>query len=53
MEELRLDLRAVLQRCRPDWDIGNPELRAAWEQGDKARFHPYGKTQAQAFAEQD
>ena len=53
VEELRLDLRAVLQRCRPDWDIGNPELRAAWEQGDKARFHPYGKTQAQALAEQD
>ena len=21
VEELRLDLRAVLQRCRPDWDI--------------------------------
>ncbi len=21
VEELRLDLRAVLERCRPDWDI--------------------------------
>ena len=23
VEELRLDLRAVLQRCRPDWDISS------------------------------
>jgi peroxiredoxin len=53
VEELRLDLRAVLQRCRPDWDITRPELRAAWERGEKARFHPYGKTQAQLFAEQE
>jgi len=53
VEELRLDLRAVLQRCRPDWDIGSPEQRAAWEKGDKAKFFPYGKTQAQMFAEQD
>ena len=53
VEELRLDLRAVLQRCRPDWDIASPDLRAAWEHGEKARFHPYGKTQAQLFAEQE
>jgi hypothetical protein len=53
VEELRLDLRAVLQRCRPDWDIGRPEQRTAWERGDKAGFHPYGKTHAQVLAEQD
>ena len=53
VEELRLDLRAVLQRCRPDWDIGRQEQRAAWEKGDKAKFFPYGKTQAQVFAGQD
>jgi len=53
VEELRLDLRAVLQRCRPDWDIGSAAQKAAWERGDKAGFHPYGKTQAQALAEQD
>jgi peroxiredoxin len=52
VEELRVDLRAVLQRCRPDWEIGTPEQRAAWERGDKAKFHPYGKTQSQVFAEQ-
>src|SRR5689334_10887380 len=29
VEELRLDLRTVSQRCRPDWDLGSAELRAA------------------------
>jgi peroxiredoxin len=52
VEELRHDLRAVLRRCRPDWDITDPEHRAAWARGDKAQFHPYGKTQAQVFAEE-
>src|SRR5437588_11374241 len=50
IEELRHDLRSVLQKCRSDWDISNPELKAAWERGDKARFFPYGKTYAEVFA---
>lgn len=53
VEELRLDLRAVLQRCRPDWDISDAEHRAAWAKDDKTKFFPYGKTLAQEFAEQD
>ena len=53
IEELRLDLRAVLRKCRPDWDITQPELRAAWERGEKGRFYPYGKTYAEVFADQD
>ena len=53
VEELRRDLRAVLQRCRPDWDISDPALRQAWAAGDKKRFYPYGKTWAQVLAEQD
>jgi peroxiredoxin len=53
VEELRLDLRAVIQRCRPDWDITSGDQRRAWEKGDKAKFYPYGKTHAQVFAEQD
>src|SRR5215470_12964795 len=53
VEELRLDLRAVLQRCRPDWDISRAEHRAAWAKGDKTNFFPYGKTQAQLFAGQE
>jgi hypothetical protein len=53
VEELRLDLRAVVQRCRPDWDITGPEWRAAWEKGKKEKFYPYGKTRAQVLAEGD
>ena len=53
VEELRLDLRAVLKRCRPDWDIASAEQRAAWAKGAKTGFYPYGKTQAQVLAEQD
>jgi peroxiredoxin len=53
VEDLRHDLRDVLQRCRPDWDISSTEHRAAWVNGNKVAFYPYGKTQAQVFAEQD
>jgi hypothetical protein len=52
VEELRLDLRAVLQRCRPDWDISGAAHRTAWEKGDKTRFFPYGKTHAKMLADQ-
>jgi len=52
VEELRLDLRAVLERCRPDWGISTPEQRAAWDRGDKSKFYPYGRTQAQVIADQ-
>jgi hypothetical protein len=53
IEELRLDLRAVSQRCRPDWDISAPAQRAAWASGERKAFYPYGKTQPQVFAESD
>jgi peroxiredoxin len=53
IEELRHDLRAVLKKCRRDWDIGDPELKAAWERGEKNRFYPYGKTYAQVFADRE
>ena len=52
LEELRQDLRSVLKKCRPDWDITKPELRTAWERGEKDGFYPYGKTYAQVFGEQ-
>jgi peroxiredoxin len=52
VEELRMDLRAVLLKCRPDWDITRPEMRAAWDAGDRKRFYPYGKSYAQVFKEQ-
>jgi hypothetical protein len=53
VEELRQDLRAVSMKCRPDWDINASELKAAWEQGRKELFYPYGKTYAQTLREQD
>src|SRR3984893_2511840 len=53
MEDLRQDLRAVTKKCRPDWDITTPELKAAWQQGRKDLFYPYGKTYVQTLGEQD
>jgi hypothetical protein len=52
-EELRLDLRAVLQKCRPDWDITSTAMKAAWERGDMHLFYPYGESYAQTFAKQE
>ena len=53
VEELRQDLRTVSLKCRPDWDITKPELVAAWRDGRKDLFYPYGKTYAQTLVEQD
>lgn len=52
LDELRLDLRAVTRKVRPDYDLSVPGLREAWEAGEKARHYPYGKSHAQVFAEQ-
>jgi len=51
VEELRQDLRAVLKKCRPDWEITTPEMKKAWEQGRKELFHPYGKSYVQTLGE--
>ena len=53
IEELRQDLHSVTMRCRPDWDITKPELKAAWAEGRKELFSPYGKSYAQTLAEED
>ena len=53
LEELRQDLRAASKKCRPDWDITSPELRAAWQNGRKELFYPYGKKFVQTVSEQD
>jgi hypothetical protein len=45
-------LRVLLKKCRPDWDITRPELKAAWERGEHDRFYPYGKTYGQVFREE-
>ena len=51
-EELRHDLRAVIRKCRPDWDIETPEMKVAWARGEKSLFYPYDKTYAQVYGEQ-
>jgi peroxiredoxin len=53
VEDLRQDLRAVSQKCRADWDITSPELKAAWKQDKQHLFYPYGKTYARVFGEQE
>jgi len=53
VEDLRQDLRAVTKKCRPDWDITKPELKAAWAQGRTELFYPYGKTYVQTLSEQN
>ncbi len=38
--ELWGDLREVSRRIRPDWDLGDPEIRASWD-GDRKKHFPY------------
>ena len=38
IEDLRHDLRQVSREIRPDWELGKPGLRAAWDAGDRSRF---------------
>lgn len=52
-EELRMDLRAVSMKCRPDWDITLPAMKEAWARGEKQDFYPYGRSYAQVLADQD
>ena len=53
LEELRQDLRAVLKKCQPDWDITTPEVKAAWQAKRREAFYPYGKTFTETIREQD
>jgi peroxiredoxin len=53
VEDLRHDLRTVTMKCRPDWDISTLEFKAAWAEGRKDIFYPYGKSFVQTLGEQD
>ena len=53
VEGLRQDLRAVLKKCRPDWDITIAEMKTAWQQKRKELFYPYGKTFTETIREQE
>jgi peroxiredoxin len=37
--DLWSDLRAATSEVRPDWDLGKPGLREAWDSGDLSSFH--------------
>jgi hypothetical protein len=37
------DLRAAMSEIRPDWDLGAPGLREAWDAGDLSAFHGWNK----------
>ena len=41
--DLWRDLREVTREIRPDWDLGTPGLREAWEAGDLSAFHGWSK----------
>jgi peroxiredoxin len=40
VEELRQDLPGLLMKHHWDWDLSDPEVRAAWDRGEKERFYP-------------
>ncbi|HEX9566627.1 MAG TPA: AhpC/TSA family protein, partial [Thermoplasmata archaeon] len=50
-DDLRRDLRAITQKVRPDWDLGVPGMREAWERGEKGNFWPYGRPFKEVLAE--
>jgi peroxiredoxin len=43
IDDLWRDLRAATRECRPDWDLGAPGLREAWQAGDHSKFHGWDK----------
>jgi len=43
IDDLWRDLRAATAEVRPDWDLGAPGLREAWDSGDVSRFHGWEK----------
>ncbi len=42
------DLRVASSEVRPDWDLGKPGLREAWDRGDYAPFHGWDKRAPQS-----
>jgi hypothetical protein len=41
--DLWQDLRVVTSEIRPDWDLGKPGLREAWNAGDYSSFHGWSR----------
>jgi len=40
-DDLRRDLREATRNVRPDWDLGTPGMREAWDAGERTKFFPY------------
>lgn len=38
MQELRVDLRELFKKTRPDFDLAAPGLRQAWDRGERDKF---------------
>ena len=49
VEELHRDLREVMRNLRPDFDLGAPGLREAWDAGDYSSFHGWNKRAAKSM----
>jgi hypothetical protein len=49
--DLHRDLREVSQQIRFDFDLAAPEVRDAWERGERHRFFPYDAPFERALAE--
>lgn len=39
-----------MEKIRPDWDIGEPELRAAWDPGERELVFPCRKSRCEMMA---
>jgi peroxiredoxin len=50
VDDLRRDLREATREVRPDWDLGAPGLREAWEAGDVSNFHGWDKRSPEEVA---
>jgi hypothetical protein len=44
--DLWRDLRAASSENRPDWDLGQPGLREAWNTGDYSSFHGWSSSES-------
>jgi hypothetical protein len=49
MADLHQDLREITMKCRYDFKIDTPEMRAQWERNERDNFYPYGKTWEEVF----
>lgn len=49
IEELRMDLRAIQQEIRPDWDLTKSDIKDAWDKEHRASFYPYKSEKVDLF----